>query len=98
MVAAVTESMWARAPAPSVTLTASARPLSGKAFSRRSFLSQETGGVISAVRTNLPVLRVSSRRATDVMQNHLTLGGKRIGVKRTGEQARNARFRQAAAL
>ena len=36
MPAAVTAPRWARAPAPSVTLTASARPLSGSALAMRS--------------------------------------------------------------
>ena len=49
--AAATEPMWARAPAPSVTLTASARPLSGAALAIRSAASQDTGGAISAVMT-----------------------------------------------
>src|SRR5262245_59013238 len=45
---------WARAPAPSVTLTASASPRSGSAFLNRSSGSQLTGGATSAVITNWP--------------------------------------------
>ena len=44
----------ARAPAPSVTLTASARPLSATAFCKSSAASQDTGGANSAVMTNRP--------------------------------------------
>ena len=53
MAAAIGADMWARALAPSVTLTASTRPASGSALSRRSCALHETGGVISAVMTNL---------------------------------------------
>src|SRR5256885_331305 len=49
--AAATGPSWARAPAPSVTLTASARPLSGAALAIRSAASHDTGGAISAVMT-----------------------------------------------
>ena len=49
--AAVIEPRWARAPAPSVTLTASARPFRGAALAIRSAASHDTGGAISAVMT-----------------------------------------------
>src|SRR5262249_62172882 len=42
--AAASALIWARALAPSVRLTASARPLSGSALRRRSSGSNETGG------------------------------------------------------
>ncbi len=68
--AAVTAPRCARAPAPSVTLTASARPLSGIALASRSAASNEAGGVISAVMTKRPAaslsLRVSGEFATRV--------------------------------
>src|SRR5437763_5450610 len=60
--AAASAPRWARAPAPSVTLTASARPRSGKACARNSFASQVAGGATSAVRTNRPDFSVASRR------------------------------------
>jgi hypothetical protein len=60
-VAAAVALMWARAPAPSVTLTASAKPFNGVARARRSAGSQDTGGTTSAVTTNWPPVR---RRAS----------------------------------
>ena len=54
MAAAVTAPRCARAPAPSVMLTASARPLSGIALASNSPRSVETGGVTSAVMTKRP--------------------------------------------
>jgi len=51
--AATVESRWARALAPSVTLTASARPFIDAARSIRSFGSAESGGVTSAVITKV---------------------------------------------
>src|ERR1700722_311657 len=59
--AAAVAAMWARAPAPSVTFTASATPLSGNVRARRSSASHDTGGTISAVITNVPASR---RRAS----------------------------------
>src|SRR5438067_1266655 len=59
--AAASAPICARAPAPSVTLTASARPLSGIALARRSCASQLTGGVTSAVSTKRPALSLRSR-------------------------------------
>ena len=59
--AAATEPMCARAPAPSVTLTASARPFNGAALAIRSAASHDTGGAISAVMTNLSVASFSLR-------------------------------------
>ena len=60
------------APAPSVTFTAVARPLSGSARRRNSAGSVDTGGVISAVTTNSPPrsLECSSlaARRSDVME------------------------------
>ena len=52
--AATVDSRCARAPAPSVTLTASASPLSGAALASNSARSLEAGGVISAVSANCP--------------------------------------------
>src|SRR5690348_15139742 len=46
---------WTFAPAPSVTFTAVASPLSGMARRRNSAGSVDTGGVISAVSTNWPL-------------------------------------------
>ena len=60
--AAIGAQRCARALAPSVTLTASARPASGNALRSRSSASHETGGVISAVTTNRPARSSSSRR------------------------------------
>src|ERR1700728_3982904 len=51
----------ARAPAPSVTLTASARPFSPVAFFRSSAASHETGGASSAVMTNRALLKWSCK-------------------------------------
>ena len=61
MAAAATGSRWARAPAPSVTLIASARPLSGAALATSSAASQDTGGVISAVMTKRSAASFSLR-------------------------------------
>ena len=52
--AAMTGSKCARAPAPSVTFTASASPLSGAALAMRTERSLDAGGVISAVSTKRP--------------------------------------------
>ncbi len=60
--AAAGAAMWARALAPSVTLTASASPLSGSALAMRSAGSNDAGGVISAVMTNCPARSSCSRR------------------------------------
>ena len=60
--AAIGADRCARALAPSVTLTASARPLSGSAFASRSCGSNETGGAISVVMTNRRDRNASSRR------------------------------------
>src|SRR5262245_22832445 len=54
--------MWTRAPAPSVTLTASASPLRGLALATSTSGSQVTGGTISAVTTNLPAVNRSLKR------------------------------------
>ena len=51
----------ARAPAPSVTLTASARPFSGAALAIRSAASHDTGGAISAVMTKRSAASLSLR-------------------------------------
>ena len=59
--AAVTGPRCARAPAPSVTLTASARPLSGAALASRSAASHDTGGAISAVMTKRSAASFSFR-------------------------------------
>src|SRR6516162_896902 len=50
-----------RAPAPSVTLTASARPLSGNALASNSSRSADTGGVTSAVITKCLARSLSCR-------------------------------------
>ena len=60
MEAAASAAIWARAPAPSVTFTASASPFSGAALLRRSCASADTGGAISAVMTNRPARTRSS--------------------------------------
>src|SRR6266404_3153112 len=52
---------WTLAPAPSVTLTAVARPLSGSAREMNSAGSVDTGGVISAVTTKSPLRSLVSR-------------------------------------
>src|SRR6267378_148161 len=52
---------WTLAPAPSVTLTAMARPLSGSAREMNSAGSVDTGGVISAVTTKSPLCSLVSR-------------------------------------
>src|SRR5262245_7653529 len=57
--AAASEPICERAPAPSVTLTASATPASGFALAMRSAGSHEAGGTISAVTANLPERRQS---------------------------------------
>src|SRR5687767_9827971 len=49
------------APAPSVTFTAVASPLSGSARLRNSAGSVDTGGVISAVTTKSPALSLACR-------------------------------------
>lgn len=54
MAAAASAPICGRAPAPSVTFTASARSLSGAALAIRSARSNDTGGVISAVMTKRP--------------------------------------------
>ena len=59
--AAATEPMCARAPAPSVTLIASARPFNGAALAIRSAASNDTGGAISAVMTKWSVASFSLR-------------------------------------
>src|SRR5262245_11293608 len=56
--------MLARACAPSVTLTASASPRSGKALSSRTCGSAEAGGAISAVTANFLARRMSASRDT----------------------------------
>ena len=58
--AAASAPIWARAPAPSVTLTASASPRSGAALRMRSCASQDSGGVTSAVMTKRPARSRSS--------------------------------------
>src|SRR6202453_6472 len=50
--AAASALICARAPAPSVTLTASAKPLSAEALRKSSCASHDTGGASSAVMTN----------------------------------------------
>ncbi len=60
--AAIGAERCARALAPSVTLTASASPRSGRALRKRSPASQETGGAISAVMTNCRARSSCSRR------------------------------------
>ena len=62
--AAVSELTCERAPAPSVTLTASATPFNGATLEMRSARSQETGGTISTVTANLPDRRHSLKRFT----------------------------------
>jgi len=59
--AAATELICARAPAPSVTLIASASPFNGAALVIMSTASQDTGGAISAVVTNWSVESLSLR-------------------------------------
>ena len=59
--AAVTAPRCGRAPAPSVTLTASARPLSGSALASSSPRSADTGGVTSAVMTKRPARNLSCK-------------------------------------
>src|SRR5262245_16452312 len=54
--------MWTRAPAPSVTLTASASPLRGLTLATSAAGSQVTGGTTSAVTTNLPEVSRSLKR------------------------------------
>src|SRR5260221_14020325 len=59
--AATRADIWARALAPSVTLTASARPFSGRAIWSSISRSAASGGVTSAVTTNAPA---AMRRAS----------------------------------
>src|SRR6202011_3677034 len=59
--AAALAPMWARAPAPSVTLTASARPLSGRAVLITSSGSHESGGAISAVIAKRPLASTAAK-------------------------------------
>ncbi len=61
MAAAAVAPIWARAPAPSVTLTASASTRSGSAFFSRSSGSHEAGGTTSAVIMNLPARKRRSK-------------------------------------
>ena len=65
----------ARAPAPSVTLTASTSPLSGTARSIIEPGSAERGGVISAVTANRPVSRTAraGRRISSVSSRTLAV-------------------------
>jgi hypothetical protein len=53
--------MWARAPAPSVRFTASAKPRSGVVLRIRSCGLLETGGATSAVITKRPVRSFSAK-------------------------------------
>ena len=62
--AAIGAHRWARALAPSVTLTASASPRSGSALRMRSAGSNDTGGLISVVMTKRRARNASSRRET----------------------------------
>ncbi len=55
--AAASDPICERAPAPSVTLTASATPFKGLTLAMRSLRSLDTGGTISAVTANLPDCR-----------------------------------------
>ena len=59
--AAASALMLARALAPSVTLTASARPRSGNAYLSNACGSVETGGVISAVTAKRPARSASEK-------------------------------------
>src|SRR6516165_2322991 len=61
MAEAASAAICARAPAPSVMLTASASPRSGTALRSRSCASQETGGVTSAVITKRPARNRSAK-------------------------------------
>ncbi len=61
--AAATGLRCARAPAPSVTLTASASPFNGAALATRSPASQVAGGAISAVTTKRSEASLSSTSA-----------------------------------
>src|SRR5579871_2402793 len=60
--AAASGLMLTRACAPSVTLTASARPRSGNALSSSTWRSADAGGAISAVTANCPARRIFDSR------------------------------------
>ena len=73
--AAIGAERCARAPAPSVTLTASASPASGSALRSKSSASQETGGVISAVMANWRARNSASRREAGCLAVIVLSGG-----------------------
>ena len=92
--AAIGADRLARALAPSVTLTASARLRSGRALRRRSSASHETGGAISAVMTNWRERSSCSRREAGCRGMAFILGPEVLA--RSPRARRSVRVGQAA--
>src|SRR5262249_60855577 len=82
----------ARAPAPAVTLTASAKPVSGRALRSKSSAAQETGGVISAVMVNCRARKSVSRREAGCRGGGIIVPSKHFFG---GGRARNAQWKNA---